>query len=83
MEQQPQGSEVARMRQQIELELSAAQRALYNPAITAPHRFIEERYNNVGKLQQVLGELTSPEEALQAVIDISNAILDPPVQEKE
>ena len=83
MEQQPQGSEVARMRERIELELRSAQSALSDPAITAPHRFIEQRYRNIGRLQKYLGKLTSEEEALRTVIDISNDVIDPPTQGKE
>ena len=44
-----QGSEVARIRQQIDLELEAAQRGMYGFAATARHDFINARMQRGGE----------------------------------
>ncbi len=52
-------SEVALLRQRIEDEYTAAQRALYAPAMVAKHEFITARMENMQKanaeLQRILG----------------------------
>jgi len=81
VERESQGSDVARLRELIEAEFRAAKSALYDPAMVAPHRFIGARYEHIGALQRELIGLTSEEEGLQAVIDISSKVLDTPNQD--
>ena len=52
-------SEVARLRQQYELEYQAGRRALHDPAIVASHPFIERRmelmWEQMQRLEQAVG----------------------------
>jgi hypothetical protein len=49
-------SEVARLREQIELELEAMQRGMHGLAITARHDFILARLDRVGTYQDKLAD---------------------------
>ncbi len=49
-----QGSEVARLRRQIEEEYTAAWRGMYGLAVTAQHAFITARMENVWLLREQL-----------------------------
>ena len=62
-------SEVARIRQQIELECEAMRLALSGYAIVASHEFIDQKYNALGKHQEALGRLVGDEDALRVVIE--------------
>ncbi len=46
------GSEVARIRRQIEQECEAAKRGLHGTAITASHTFINRRYENIESIKK-------------------------------
>ncbi len=62
------GSEVARLRQQIELELEAMRRGLFGiSAGTARHAFIHARMERVGACQDVLASHVGEPEAAQVV----------------
>lgn len=60
-------SEIARLRQQIDLEHEAAERALHSPAITAPHAYITARMEQVWKHIQAL-ERIGGRDAVQGVL---------------
>ncbi len=47
-------SEVARLRNRIMLEYQAAMRAMHDPAIVAPHRFITQRMEAISDLEEQL-----------------------------
>jgi hypothetical protein len=66
-----QGSEVARMMRQIDLELEAAQRSLYGFASTARHDFINARMQRGGEHILRLIEAGRHEEA-QALMNAEN-----------
>ncbi len=66
-----QGSEVARLMRQIDLELEAAQRGLYGFAITARHDFITARMQRGGERILQLIEEGKHEEA-QALMNADN-----------
>ena len=57
------GSEIARLRRQIELEYTAAQRGLQGLAITARHEFITARMENIGTCHESLKELVGEQQA--------------------
>src|SRR5258708_39995409 len=56
-------SEIARIREQIELESAAMKFALYGFATVAKHEFISHKYDPIGKCQEQLGALVGEEEA--------------------
>ena len=61
-------SEVALLRQRIELELEAVRRAMYGPAVgTARHAFISARMNHVGMCRETLAHHIGSEAATQVV----------------
>lgn len=62
-------SEVARLRQQIELECEAMRLALSGYAVVASHEIIDQKYNALGKYQEALGRLVGDEDALRVVIE--------------
>ena len=63
-----QGSEVARLLQQIELEYEAAQRALTGLASgVSRHKFITARMENMGAHHQELAQLVGEQEATHLV----------------
>ncbi len=65
-------SQVAQLRQRIEEEYTAAQRALHAPAMVAKHEFITARMEGMqqahAELQTILGE----EEAIKLVASTLN-----------
>jgi hypothetical protein len=61
-------SEVARLREQIELECQAIQRLMQVSAV-ASHRVINRKYQNLDHCHQQLRALVSEEEALRIVVD--------------
>src|SRR2546430_5847965 len=63
-------SEVARLREQIEMECHAMRLALYGYAVTASHEVIEQKYNSLGKYQDALEQLVGEEEANNIVVEI-------------
>lgn len=65
-------SEVARLRQQIELECEAMQRALSGFAITASHTIINQKYASIGAAQQQLAALVGEEEATAIMVEAYN-----------
>ena len=56
-------SEVARLRQQLEMECIAMQQGLTGYAVTARHEIIQRRYEAVGHCQKQLEQLVGKEEA--------------------
>ena len=56
-------SEVARLRQQLEMECIAMQQGLTGYAVTARHEIIQRRYKAVGHCQKQLEQLVGKEEA--------------------
>jgi len=64
------GSEVAQLRQQLELEAQAMQQALHGFAISAQHAIIDRKYRAFGASQQQLVALIGEEEAATIATDI-------------
>ena len=65
-----QGSEVARLMRQIELEYEAAQRGLYGFAAgAAKHQFITARMENIGRYHEKMKELVGEKEAVKALAE--------------
>jgi hypothetical protein len=62
-------SEVARLREQIELECEAMRLALSGYAVVASHKFIEQKYNALGKHQEDLEQIVGTEEANRMVVE--------------
>ena len=61
-------SEVALLRQRIELELEAVRRAMYGPVVgTARHTFISARMERVGVCRETLAHHIGSEAAMQVV----------------
>ena len=71
MDERENKSEVASMMRQIDLELEAAQRAMYGSAITARHDFITARMQRGGERILHLIEEGKHEEA-QALMNADN-----------
>jgi hypothetical protein len=63
-------SEVARLREQIELELEAMQRGMHGLAITARHDFILARLDRVGTYQDKLADQIGYTEATEIVCQL-------------
>jgi len=65
-----QGSEVARLMRQIELEYEAAERGLYGFAAgAAKHQFITARMENIGRYHEKMKELVGEKEAVKALAE--------------
>ena len=62
-------SEIARIRQQIELESVAMQLAMSGFATVAKHEFISRKYDAIGKCQEQLQTLTGEQEATQITVE--------------
>ena len=62
-------SEIARLRQQIELESTAMKLAMDGFATVARHEFISRKYDAIGKCQEQLQTLTSEQEATQITVE--------------
>ena len=56
-------SEIARLREQIELETQAMQQALNGPSVSGSHEIINHRYDAIGQLHNQLVPLVGDEEA--------------------
>lgn len=63
------GSEVARLRQQIEQEYVAATRAIHGYACVARHDFIEARMDHMGVCHQRLVDLVGEHEATKVLVE--------------
>jgi hypothetical protein len=76
-------SEVARLRQQIELEFASMQRGLTAFALgTARHTFIYTRMEHVEGYQRKLAELVGESKAAQVVCERYNAVMEDIAPEK-
>jgi hypothetical protein len=62
-------SEVARLREQIELECQSIQH-LMQSSVMASHRVISRKYQNLDQCHQQLRALVSEGEALHIVVDV-------------
>jgi hypothetical protein len=69
-------SEVARIRQQIELESAAMKLAMYGFATVAQHEFISHKYDAIGKCQEWLETLVGEEEATDITVQTYNQVMD-------
>src|SRR5258708_32673041 len=76
MEVNMNNSEVARIRQQIELESAAMKFAMDGCATVAKHEFISHKYDAIGKCQEQLGTLVSEEEATDITGQTYNQVMD-------
>ena len=68
-------SDVARLRERIELECQAIRRVFEEPAIMASHASIEARYRNLDGLAQELKPLVGDEEATDVLVEIYNEVV--------
>lgn len=69
-------SEVAQLREKIELEIQAMKRGLHGFAITASHTFIENKYNQIGSYQEQLEGLIGEKDASKVMVDTYIKIMD-------
>lgn len=69
-------SEIARLRQQIELECIAMQQALTGFAIVSKHEIIQKRYEAIGHYQEQLQALVGETEAALIVIKAYAKVLE-------
>ena len=69
-------SEVARIRQHIELESTAMKLALYGLAAVAKHEFISHKYDAIGKCQEKLRTLVGEEEATDITVQTYNYVIE-------
>jgi hypothetical protein len=67
-------SEVARLREQIELEYQACQRVFTDFTPMAKHQYITKRQENIGVCFEELKKLLPPEEAIAIVAETLNAL---------
>lgn len=67
-------SEVARLREQIELEYQATQRVFANFTATARHEFITKRQENISACFEELKQLMPPEEAIVILAETLNRL---------
>ncbi len=65
-------SEVARLREQIELEYQASQRVFTDFNLTARHEYITKRQDTIGNCFEELSKLMPPEEAIAIVAEVLN-----------
>lgn len=63
-------SEVALLRQRIEAEYTAAQRALHAPAMVAKHEFITKRMEGIQQAHEQLQTMVGQEAATKLVLAI-------------
>jgi hypothetical protein len=64
------GSEVTRLRQRIQKEYEAAQRALHAPAMVAKHEFITKHMENMQEAHAQLETIFGADEAIKLVAEI-------------
>jgi hypothetical protein len=69
------GSEVARLREQIERECEALSLLTRGFALTAPHRIISERYKQLDQSREHLSTLVGEEEATAITYTIYNQVV--------
>ena len=68
-------SEIARIRQQIELECEAMRLALFGYAAVASHDLINHRYDALGREQIALEKIVGTEEANRIVYETYEKII--------
>lgn len=73
---QEQKSDVARMRELIELEYQAAYNALYAPAMVAKYDFISRRMRRIDELREELTEVVGHQEAMKVIIEVNDQFAD-------
>jgi hypothetical protein len=66
-------SEIAQLRQQIELECEALQRALYGYAVVASHEVITRRYEALAVYKDELEKLVGKDEANRVLYEAYSA----------
>ena len=69
-------SEVARIRQQIELETTAMKLAMNGFATVAKHTFISHKYDAIGKCQEKLTTLVGEEQASNITVETYNDVME-------
>ncbi|HET9918850.1 MAG TPA: hypothetical protein VFQ30_03330 [Ktedonobacteraceae bacterium] len=62
-------SEIARLRERIELEYQAAQRGLTGYACVSQHEFITARMENMSQCHEELKALVGPQEAIRMLAE--------------
>lgn len=63
-------SEIRRLKQQIELEYTAARRGLEGCAITSPHQFIHTRLKRIAQCHAELKQYLGEQEATRIVLEV-------------
>ena len=71
---EPNKSEIARLREQIALEYQASQRVFTDVTATGRHAFITRRQENIAQHFEDLQQYMSPEAAMQLIIQVENQI---------
>ncbi|GCE09253.1 hypothetical protein [Dictyobacter aurantiacus] len=62
-------SEVAALRQQIEMECEVMKRAMSGFKVTASHDMINYQYTSIGNLQEQLAAIVGEQEAAQITVE--------------
>ncbi len=63
-------SEVARIREQIEVECESLHRALYDFATMASHDIINQKYDSLGQQQEQLGQIIGEQASREVLCDV-------------
>lgn len=67
-------SEVAQLREKIELEIQAMRSGLTGYAAVSQHDIINHKYDQIGDYQQQLGQHIGEKAAIEVVIDALNQL---------
>ena len=62
-------SEIARLKQQIELECEAMRQAMDGFRVTASHDIINHRYDSIGGLQEQLATFIGEKDSIQIAVE--------------
>lgn len=68
-------SEIARLREQIELACNAMNQMQFGYAISARHDIINHKYNVLSSYQEQLEPLVGEQEAMEIIIETYNKIV--------
>jgi hypothetical protein len=69
-------SEVAQLRQQIELESVAMKLAMYGFATVAKHEFITHKYDTIGTYQEQLSAHVGEQQATQITVEVYTRVME-------
>ena len=68
-------SEIARIREQVELEYQAASRVFTDFTETARHEYINQRQVNIAACFNELRQYMTPQAAMEVIFEVEQAVL--------